>query len=214
LEGKELKEKILDMLDAMISSRLETYLQGDEWDYDGLIASINEIVKIEGLEAVKNLQKKEEIKESLIVTFKQAYDLREQEIGGEAMRDLERIVMLRVIDTKWIEQLDNMDNLRDGIGLRGYGGRDPLIEYKIEGYKMFQEMMAAVREEIVSLILRVQIVRGGEELLQKKKNITYGKEPPKAGKPAPIKHVAKVGRNDPCPCGSGKKYKKCCGKNE
>ncbi|MFA4967613.1 MAG: preprotein translocase subunit SecA [Candidatus Margulisiibacteriota bacterium] len=214
LEGKELKEKILEMLDAMISSRLETYLQGDAWDYDGLIASINEIVKIEGLEAVKNLVKKEEVKESLIVTFKQAYGMREQEIGEAAMRDLERIVMLRVIDSKWIEQLDNMDNLRDGIGLRGYGGRDPLIEYKIEGYKMFQDMMNAVREEIVSLILRVQIVKGGEELLHKKKNITYGKEPPKAGKPAPIKQALKVGRNDPCPCGSGKKYKKCCGKNE
>jgi preprotein translocase subunit SecA len=79
---------------------------------------------------------------------------------------------------------------------------------------MFQDMMNAVREEIVSLILRVQIVKGGEELLHKKKNITYGKEPPKAGKPAPIKQALKVGRNDPCPCGSGKKYKKCCGKNE
>jgi preprotein translocase subunit SecA len=212
LEGIELKEKIFEMLEAMISSRLEIYLQGDEWDYDGLIASINEIVKIEGLEAVKKLEKKEEIKESLIVTFKQAYEMREQEIGSPAMRDLERIVMLRVIDSKWIEQLDNMDNLRDGIGLRGYGGRDPLIEYKIEGYKMFQDMMSAVREEIISLILRVQIVRGGEELLPKKKNISYGKEPPKAGKPAPIKQAVKVGRNDPCPCGSGKKYKKCCGK--
>ena len=147
----------------------------------------------------------------MTATFKRAYDLREQEISPSAMRDLERIVMLKVIDSKWIEQLDNMDNLREGIGLRGYGGRDPLIEYKIEGYKMFQEMMSAVREEIISLILRVQIVKGGEELLPKKRQITYG-EAHKVSRPAPQTKALKVGRNDPCPCGSGKKYKKCCGK--
>ena len=213
LEGKDLKAKIFEMIEMVISAKIEIFLQGDEWDYDGLIASIYEIVTIQGLEGVKNLKNKEEIKTSLIETFKRAYDIREQEISSAAMRDLERIVMLRVIDSKWIEQLDNMDNLRDGIGLRGYGGRDPLIEYKIEGYKMFQDMMAAVREEIMSLILRVQIMRGGEELLPKKKNISYGKEPPKAGKPAPQIRAVKVGRNDPCPCGSGKKYKKCCGRN-
>jgi preprotein translocase subunit SecA len=205
LEGKDLKAKIFEMIEMVISGKLEMFLQGDEWDYDGLIASINEIVPIQGLDEVKNLKKTEEIKSSLVETFKRAYDIREQEISSAAMRDLERIVMLRVIDSKWIEQLDNMDNLRDGIGLRGYGGRDPLIEYKIEGYKMFQDMMTAVREEIMSMILRVQMVRGG-------------KEPPKAGhtartgKQAPQIKAVKVGRNDPCPCGSGKKYKKCCGK--
>ncbi len=214
LEGKDLKEKIFEMLENVISEKINLFTAGDEWDYDGLIASINEIVPVQGLEAVKQLQKKEEIKSSLIETFRRAYDMREQEISSSAMRDLERIVMLKVIDTKWIEQLDNMDSLKEGIGLRGYGGRDPLIEYKIEGYKMFQEMMAAVREEIISLILRVQIVRGGEELLQKKKNITYGGSVPPAGKAAPVKNLEKVGRNDPCPCGSGKKYKKCCGKEK
>jgi len=213
LEGVELKQKIFEMIEVVISSKIEMFTKGDEWDYDGLIASINEIVPVQGLAEVKNLKQKEEIKLSLVGTFKRAYDLREEEISSDAMRDLERIVMLKVIDSKWIEQLDNMDSLRDGIGLRGYGGRDPLIEYKIEGYKMFQDMMSAVREEIMSLILRVQIVRGGEEHLPKKKNISYGKEPPKAGKPAPQVNAVKVGRNDPCPCGSGKKYKKCCGKD-
>ncbi|HTY12750.1 MAG TPA: preprotein translocase subunit SecA [Candidatus Omnitrophota bacterium] len=213
LEGKELKEKIMEMLEGVIDEKLSVFLAGDEWDFDGLIAAINEIVPIQGLEAVKSLVKKEEVKDSLVETFKRAYGTREQEVGDVAMRDLERVVMLKVIDGKWIEQLDNMDNLKEGIGLRGYGGRDPLVEYKIEGYKMFQEMMAAVREEIISLILRVQIVRGGEELLQKKKNITYGGSVPPAGKAAPVKNVEKIGRNDPCPCGSGKKYKKCCGKD-
>ena len=211
LEGKELKEKIFEMIGVVIASKVEMFTAGDDWDYDGLIASINEIVPVQGLEAVKEHKVKEELQSSLVETFKRAYDMREEEISASAMRDLERIVLLKVIDSKWIEQLDNMDSLRDGIGLRGYGGRDPLVEYKIEGYKMFQEMMAIVREEVMSMILRVQVVKGGEELLQKKKNISYGRELPAAKAAPQVHHEPKVGRNDPCPCGSGKKYKKCCG---
>jgi len=213
LEGKNLKEKILEMMETVISAKMAAFAPKDqEVDYDGLIAAINEMVPISGLDGIKQLKKAEEIKSSLIETFKRAYEIREGEISPPAMRDLERIVMLRVIDSKWIEQLDNMDNLRDGIGLRGYGGRDPLIEYKIEGYGMFQEMMEAVREEIVGLILKVQIVREGEELINRKRQLTYGPAAP-SGKTAPIERKEKVGRNDPCPCGSGKKYKKCCGRN-
>ena len=212
LEGKNLKEKILEMMETVISAKMAAFAPKDqEVDYDGLIAAINEMVPISGLDGIKQLKKAEEIKSSLIETFKRAYEIREGEISPPAMRDLERIVMLRVIDSKWIEQLDNMDNLRDGIGLRGYGGRDPLIEYKIEGYGMFQEMMEAVREEIVGLILKVQIVREGEELINRKRQLTYGPAAP-SGKTAPIERKEKVGRNDPCPCGSGKKYKKCCGR--
>jgi preprotein translocase subunit SecA len=128
--------------------------------------------------------------------FQRAYEKKEAEVGASAMREIEKAVMLRVIDFKWIEQLDNMDNLRDGIGLRGYGGRDPLVEYKIEGYGMFQEMMTAARAEILDMLLKVQVVA----------------EAPPAPRVRPIE-PGKIGRNDPCPCGSGKKYKKCCGKN-
>jgi preprotein translocase subunit SecA len=128
--------------------------------------------------------------------FQRAYEKKEAEVGAAAMREIEKAVMLRVIDFKWIEQLDNMDNLRDGIGLRGYGGRDPLVEYKIEGYGMFQEMMTAARAEILDMLLKVQVVA----------------EAPPAPRVRPIE-PGKIGRNDPCPCGSGKKYKKCCGKN-
>ena len=213
LEGKNLKEKILEMMEMTISAKMAAFVPQDkEIDYDGLIAAINEMVPISGLEEIKKLKKAEEIKVSLIETFTRAYEIREQEISPSAMRELERIVMLRVIDSKWIEQLDNMDNLRDGIGLRGYGGRDPLIEYKIEGYGMFQEMMSAAREEIAGLILKVQIVREGEELMQRKRQLSYGPAAP-SGKAAPHERGEKVGRNDPCPCGSGKKYKKCCGRN-
>jgi len=131
--------------------------------------------------------------------FKQEYEKKEAEISSEAMRELECAVMLRVIDSKWIEQLDAMDDLREGIGLRGYGGRDPLVEYKIEGYGMFQEMMVAARKEILDMILKVQLVREGAQPVKKKE--------------LNIEGVKKIGRNDPCPCGSGRKYKKCCGKN-
>ena len=105
-----------------------------------------------------------------------------------------------------------MDALREGIGLRGVGGRDPLVEYKLEGYNMFQEMMASARQEIVSMIFKVQVVKEGEEVLQKARKVSYG-EPSKVSRPVPERKGQKIGRNDPCPCGSGKKYKKCCGKN-
>jgi preprotein translocase subunit SecA len=106
-----------------------------------------------------------------------------------------------------------MDILREGIGLRAWGQRDPLIEYKIEGYKMFQEMMDAARQEIISMIYKVQVIKEGEEeLLQKKRNVTYG-EPSRVNRSSSIRKTEKIGRNDPCPCGSGKKYKKCCGKD-
>ena len=224
LFGENLTEKVLEMMGTAVDEKISVFFPSEEiehWDFDGFIKALNEIVPIAGLEEIKKLKQKSEIRNSIFETLKRAYSIREQELGTDSMRMLEKIVMLRVIDSKWIEQLDNMDNLRDGIGLRGYGGKDPLVEYKIEGYSMFQEMMAAVREEVVSLILRVQISREGEEILQKKKNISYNepKTPTAYGLPstpqvhtkqAPIKKEVRVGRNDPCPCGSGKKYKKCC----
>ena len=132
--------------------------------------------------------------------FKRQYDEKEDTLGHPAMRELERVVMLRVLDTKWIELLDAMEDLKEGIGLRGYGGRDPLIEYKIEGYRMFQEMMDASRREILDMILKVQLLREGES--------------PRPRPAAPLGESGKIGRNDPCPCGSGKKYKKCHGRDE
>ncbi len=141
-----------------------------------------------------------------------AYEAKESYVGSEAMREIEKFVMLKEIDAKWIEHLHNMDVLREGIGLRAWGQRDPLIEYKIEGYKMFQEMMDAARQDIISMIYKVQVMKEGEEeLLMKKRNVTYG-EPVKVSR-ASARKTEKIGRNDPCPCGSGKKYKKCCGKD-
>jgi preprotein translocase subunit SecA len=220
LEGKELKQKILEMMEQTIQDHVDAFLSEkihpDEWDYEGLINSVNEIVPISGLEKIRETKDRKEIKESLLLTLRQAYEAREREVGAEAMRMLERLVMLRVIDSAWIEQLHNMDNLREGIGLRGMGGRDPLVEYKIEGYSMFQEMMRGVREEIMGMIFKVQLVPRGreglvapEEALPKQRVVSYG-APSREAPPAAARKTVKIGRNDPCPCGSGKKYKKCC----
>jgi preprotein translocase subunit SecA len=175
LEGKNLKEKVLEMIEQMAA------------------------------------EKPVEERGDFLSALKQDYAAKEQEVGVSNMREIERQVMLRVIDTAWIEQLHNMDVLREGIGLRGWGGRDPLLEYKIEGYAMFGEMMRGVREQILDLILKVQLV-DNQPLPPPKTVVTYG-APEQVAKKAPRKNVVRVGRNDPCPCGSGKKYKKCCLKN-
>ncbi|MFH1387352.1 MAG: preprotein translocase subunit SecA [bacterium] len=155
--------------------------------------------------------KPEEERQAFIDELKKEYENKEAEVGEHNMREIERLVMLKVIDTAWIEQLHNMDVLKEGIGLRGWGGKDPLIEYKMEGYGMFQDMMRGVREQIFEMILKVQVT-GGEEALPKKRIVSYG-APEKSEKPKPVKASVKVGRNDQCPCGSGKKYKKCCMKS-
>jgi preprotein translocase subunit SecA len=175
LEGRNLKEKVLEMIEQMAEEQPE--------------------------------EERKEFKERLVAD----YLAKEKELGEPLMREIEKQVMLRVLDAAWIEQLHNMDVLREGIGLRGWGGRDPLIEYKIEGYAMFQEMMRGVREQILDMILKVQVTRQ-EEFLPRKRAVSYGPTSAEA-KPAPARAAVKVGRNDPCPCGSGKKYKKCCGKS-
>lgn len=205
LFGKEIKDKIFEMYEMVVDEKIKQFLPGEEmqnWDFDGFIKAITEILPVIGMEDIKKINTKEMVKENLVKVFQEAYGRRETEISPLAMKDLSKIIMLRVIDSKWIEQLDNMENLRDGIGLRGYGGRDPLIEYKVEGYQMFQEMLSLIREEISSLILRVQISYDDEEVIPKRKNVVYGDI---------AKNDIKIGRNDPCYCGSGKKYKKCCG---
>jgi preprotein translocase subunit SecA len=217
LEGKDLKQKVFEMREQVVLDQMKSYLSEkihpDEGDYEGWINSINEIVPILGMEKIKESKDREQIKEKIILTLKQTYELREQKVGSDTMRQIEKLVMLRVIDTAWIEQLHNMDSLREGIGLRGWGGKDPLLEYKIEGYSMFQDMMRGVREETIGMIFKVKLTPAPsaeqEEILPKKKVVSYGAPPKEAPKPAVTKKIS-VGRNDPCPCGSGKKYKKCC----
>ena len=121
------------------------------------------------------------------------------------------MVMLRNVDTLWLEHLDSMDRLRDGIGLLGYGQRDPLIEYKKESYRMFQTLLGTIEENVVSAIFKVQVVQKVKSPMENKNISASGGDETVSSAVAPKIKLKKVGRNDPCPCGSGKKYKKCCG---
>ena len=150
---------------------------------------------------------REEIREDLIDAARENYDRRELMFGAESMRELEKVVMLRVVDGKWMDHLDAMDMLRQGIGLRAYGQKDPLIEYKIEAFDMFGQMIEHIQEDIVRYIYRVNIVTQAEDRLAKA-TVSHGDD---TGPKEPTRNKTDVGRNETCPCGSGKKYKKCCG---
>jgi preprotein translocase subunit SecA len=214
LEGRDLKQKAYEMIDQLVKSHLDIFIpeKSSKWDIDGLNKAITEMLPVD-LSNLSQYKDRAGIRGALEKLLKDAYEAKEQYVGGEAMREIEKLVMLKEIDAKWIEHLHNMDVLREGIGLRAWGQRDPLIEYKIEGYKMFQDMMDAARQEIISMIFKVQIVKEGEEeTLKRKRQVTYG-EPTRVSRSSAVRKTEKIGRNDPCPCGSGKKYKKCCGKD-
>lgn len=145
-----------------------------------------------------------------------AYREKEENVGAPIMRELERVILLRNVDSKWMEHIDAMTELRNGIGLRAYGQYDPVIEYKREGFDMFDAMIDAIREDTVRMIFLAQIRRQEEPKREQVAHETsaQGADDGSKVKPTPHRAAAKVGRNDPCPCGSGLKYKKCCGKNE
>ena len=160
--------------------------------------------------------------EKLQQEVEERYAQREEQIGKENMRHLERIILLQMVDTHWKEHLLNMDYLKEGIGLRGYGQKNPLDEYKKEGFEMFMDLIGTVKQQTISTLFRIQLVREEEvaqleeeQRRQKQKQpmqMSHGEgEGPARRKPVE-REGEKVGRNEPCPCGSGKKYKRCCGK--
>ncbi|MEG2138820.1 MAG: SEC-C metal-binding domain-containing protein, partial [Oscillospiraceae bacterium] len=146
---------------------------------------------------------------------KSIYTAREKMFGTELARELERVIMLRVVDEYWMDNIDAMTELRQGIGLRAYGQNDPKVEYKREGYEMFQEMITAIQEETIRRLFTVQLRPNAEVKRERVAKVT-GESGAEDGtlKKQPVKKAGKPGRNDPCPCGSGKKYKKCCGMND
>ena len=153
----------------------------------------------------------EQLKEYLWNAATDFYAEKEVRTGAERLRAFERYVMLRTIDRLWIEHLQNMDDLRDGIGLRAYGQQDPLTVYKIESYQMFQDLLDAIEEDVVRYVFKIELTQEGLPAQQRVRNIVTNRG--EDGEPQVVQRKTgkKVGRNDPCPCGSGKKYKKCCG---
>ena len=224
LKGEDLKENIFFMLDKIIESQMDQYanakLYPEEWTLDGLIEDAQKIYAPEGKLKKEELEamSRDELEETLKKTAREAYAAREQLFGEANMRELEKVVMLRVVDNHWMEHLDRMDMLREGINLRAYGQRNPLVEYKIEALDMFEAMEASIQSDIASLMYRVSIVTQEQQQLQDRlqtARASHGGESEAAeAKKQPARNKSDVGRNDPCPCGSGKKYKNCCGRNK
>ena len=138
------------------------------------------------------------------------YEAKEAALTPSVMREVERVVMLRVVDEYWMDNIDAMDDLKQGIGLRAYGQHDPVIAYKEEGYEMFQAMITAIREETIRRLFLAELKPAQEVKRQKVAKETGTSAPDKTVKKQPVRNEKKAGPNDPCPCGSGKKYKKCC----
>ncbi|MCA0986844.1 preprotein translocase subunit SecA [Guptibacillus algicola] len=217
LESDNLRNIVEKMLDSVIHRIVDAHT-GDEdiqeeWDHQAILDHAKGIFLQEGQVTLKDIKglDKEEIVELLIEKMKVNYDEKEAEFEPERMREFEKVILLRSVDRKWMDHIDAMDQLRQGIHLRAYGQNDPLREYQFEGYEMFEDMVAEIEEEVATYIMKAQI----ENNLKREKVAEGQAVNPKeegSSKPKPAKKKQDIGRNDPCPCGSGKKYKQCHGK--
>ena len=218
LDGESMKDVILKMIRDIVSQVVDRTISDEQapedWDFAQLNIELRSIIPLTeympSADETKNM-KKAELKETLTEMALQAYADKESEFPDtESMREAERVVLLKTIDRKWMDHIDDMDQLRQGIGLQAYAQRDPLNEYKMAGYDMFNEMMASIREDTVKMMFRVKVEKP-EEREQVAKVTGTNKDD--SGVKAPVRRNApKIQPNDPCPCGSGKKYKQCCGR--
>ena len=228
LDGDNLKDNVLNMIDDSIERMVNGYVAED-----GIVNSESLIQDIEtsfGIEDVATLKAENATAEDVINELKERtheiYENKENEFGSENMRELERVVMLKVVDQKWMDHIDDMDELKNGIGLRAYGQKDPVVQYRLEGADMFDDMIEALKDDVAKIMLNIQkkeenVKRTetaeitGAGLEDTAINLVDGTVKPKEGglNKTVVNTEPKVGRNDPCPCGSGKKYKNCCGKN-
>mgnify|MGYP001851658957 FL=1 len=225
LDGENINENILNMIKSLAEEVVMQQFAGEkEVNEEALNTNIKNIFGLDISDFVKeNSKDQNAIVENLQETALAEYAKKEEEIGSAQLRELERIVMLKVVDQKWMDHIDSMDELKDGIGLRAYGQQDPVVKYRIEGMDMFDEMILDIKHDVVQLLMNL---RKNEEVkreeaakitgvaLQNLKNLDadQSKVQTQVNKTV-VSQGPKVGRNDPCPCGSGKKYKNCCGKN-
>lgn len=227
LDGEDLKANVLKMIKSLIEDIVTPYFAEEHVNKESLLQELNTNLTITDLESLnkENIHLKEVIEEAVEKAYA-IYDEREKTIGAEELRELERVVTLKIVDEKWMDHIDAMDELKDGIGLRAYGQKDPVVQYRIEGFDMFDQMVLDIKTDVVKLLMHV---RKKEENIQRTEaaRITGmslensaisnldGTIAPKTSSPqnqTVVNHEPKVGRNDQCPCGSGKKYKQCCGK--
>jgi len=212
LTRENLKDSVLSIINDYLTEVAETYIPKNQpgvWDLEGFVSELKNTFNIDiDIQKIKEWTY-DEILSLCKERISNRYEEKEREIGPELLRQAEKFIMLRVVDTHWVEHLENMDFLKEGIGLRAYGQREPLIEYKKEAYEMFQDMLSSIRRDISRFLMRLEI--RPEKIENKPVAVISQSQGNTARKPLKTK---KIGRNDPCPCGSGKKYKYCCGRDE
>lgn len=228
LNGENLKEYIAHMIDSLIEEIANEYLA--DMDNFNKEAMMQDILVNFGISHLDSLEKDRIRMDDVVTELKEKahkiYEEKEQTIGESNMRELERIVLLRIVDERWMNHIDAMDELKDGIGLRAYGQKDPVVQYRIEGAEMFDQMILDIKTDVVKFLMNARkretnmqrttsVKITGEGLEDTTLKNLEGNAPRKSGGNHTVVNTApKVGRNDPCPCGSGKKYKNCCGKNQ
>ena len=227
LDGEDLKDKIEKMMDSVAEDLISVYLAEENVNKEALMEDIKSTF---GIEEVKSINSEKPNINEVITEVQdkihEIYSKKEEEFGSEELRELERIVMLKIVDQRWMDHIDNMDELKNGIGLQGYGQKDPVVQYRILGGEMFDEMTANIKVDVVRFLLNARKKEGGVSKREETSKITnasledtainlvdgsYKKDEGGMNKTV-VNDEPKVGRNDPCPCGSGKKYKNCCGK--
>lgn len=229
LDGKNLKDSISKMMDSVVELVVAThFVDGETVNKETLLQDIQNTFGISEVEVLKsdNFTQADVIAE-LQDRIQEIYDAKEKEFGEENLRELERVVMLKIVDQKWMDHIDNMDELKKGIGLRGYGQKDPVVQYRLEGTEMFDDMIEDIKTDVVKILLNIRKKEGPIQRTETAKvtgagledtaiNLVDGHLTEKEGgmNKTVVNEGPKVGRNDPCPCGSGKKYKNCCGKNQ
>ncbi|CAM5190756.1 Protein translocase subunit SecA OS=Ureibacillus acetophenoni OX=614649 GN=secA PE=3 SV=1 [Ureibacillus acetophenoni] len=215
LESENMRELVESMIQESIESIIGVHTQGDQKDWN--LKAIEEYVHgnllDEGVVKVSDLEGKspEEMISLIFEEVQKKYDAKEEELTPERMREFEKVILLRSIDTKWIDHIDAMDQLRQGIHLRAYGQTDPLREYQKEGFAMFEDMVASIRADVTKYAMKAQIRNNLEREEVAKGQAVNPKEEAAPKKKQPVRKAENIGRNDPCPCGSGKKFKNCHG---
>ena len=218
LEGKNLKEQIESMIEEVVSDAVNSHLIGEmediEHEVNTLLQYLGDICLPHGSVTADELVdlSNEQIKDKLLEVIMNTYRGKELEFGEEQLREIERVVLLRVVDQKWMAHIDNMDHLKQGMGLRAYKQQDPIQAYQMEGSAMFEEMIEGIKTETVKFLFHVRVERPVErEQVAKETSASHGSDD-KSLKKEPVRSEHVAGRNDMCPCGSGKKYKNCCGR--
>ena len=226
LDGENIHDNIINMIETVADSIVGMFIEGEEQQLN--VESLNtEIINIFGIDMLEYIKENKNNTENIIEELKkksmEIYEQKEKEIGSEQMRELERVVMLKVVDEKWMDHIDSMDELKNGIGLRAYGQKDPVVQYRLEGFDMFDEMISDIKVDVTKILMHIR--EQGETKRQETVKITGaaleaihsvdGGSKIGTDVDRTVKNEGpKIGRNDPCPCGSGKKYKNCCGKNQ